>query len=291
MKLLELPIPRSMFKALPELVIKNIQLKQEADQIETLVIGHSQGGHGFDPLHFPNSFNLCTRSQDAKMSYEVYAKVGATLPQLKRVILFYSIISPGFLTEKVESERTIAVAFNEVFKLGAKFADDSLDLLATDVEGLFDNLNWNFEADGYSAHAGYVKNENGEYFDNTYWQRRRLPQLHAFNSLNDADHYLGKTIALAQERGHRIYFVVAPNRSDTVKGVPGTPAHLHRHLLDALTKFNLRAEDVYADLYCDTRFLDEYFADFTHLQMGAEGSELMTKSIRDMVERAESGPV
>ena len=291
MKILELPIPRSMLKALPELLIKNEQLKKSADEIEVLVIGHSQGGHGFDPQHFPHSFNLCSRSQDAKMSFELYEKVGADLPNLKRIVLFYSFISPGFLTEKVESERTIAVAFNEVYKLGCEFEDDALELLARDVEGLFDNMNWDHEADGYSAYSGYVQNMSSEYFDNTYWQRRRLPQLHAFNSLNVTDHYLGKTIALAQQRGHMIYCVVAPCRSDMVKGVPSPPAHLHRHLLDALPKFGLRAEEVYEDLYCDTRFLDEYFADFTHLQMGGKGPELLTKSVRDMVERAERGPV
>ena len=291
MKILDLPIPRSMAKAVPDLYIKNRMLRECAGGVETLIFGHSQGGHGFNPAYFPHSFNLCSRSQDAKMSYFLYKKFGATLPKLKRVVLFYSIISPGFLTEREKTERMVAVAFNAIYKLGMPFEDDYLDLLCADIEGLFDKVDWDYKADGYEASAGYVQDQNIEYFENTYWQRRRLPQLHAFNALDDVDHYLGKTIALAKERGHKIYFAVAPNRSDTLKGIPGTSAYLHRHLLDALPKFNLRAEDVFSDLYCDPRFPDEGFADFTHLILGSKGTELLTKTIREMVERAEGRPV
>lgn len=291
MKILDLPIPRSMVKALPDLLIKNRQIQQEAEGIETLAIGHSQGEHGFDPLHFPRSFNMCSRSQDAKMSYYLYKKFGATLPKLKRIVLFYSFIAPGFLTEREETERTVAVAFNAIYKLGMPLEDDSLELLAEDVDGMFDDVESDFTAEGYSAYSGYIRKEHSKSFDNLHWQRRRMPQLHAFNDLSDANAYLAKTIALAQERDHKIYFVVAPNRSDMMRGVLDTTEHLHRHLLDALRQFKLRAEDVYADLYTDPRFLDEYFGDFVHLLLGSKGSELVTKTVREMVERTEGTPV
>lgn len=282
-----LPIPRILHKALPELLIKRAMLESEAGDIETLVLGHSQGGHAFNPKYFPHSFNACSRSQDIKMSYQLYEKFGEALPRLKRVILFYSFIAPGFLAADIESERAIAAAFNEVYKLGYHFESDYLDLLANDFDGLFDNISIDHNEAGFYGEHGYVQNVDATYFENTYWQRRRLPQLYGFNLKDDAVMYLDKIISLAQKRGHEIYFVVAPNRSDTIAGILGDSNHLHRYLIDALSQFKMDRDAVYMDFYGSPEFSDAEFGDFTHLFPGSGAAELLTKRVREMVERNE----
>lgn len=291
MKILDLPIPRSMAKAVPELYIKNRNLCESSEGIQTLVLGHSQGDHGFDPEYFSRSFNLCSRSQDAKMSYYLYEKMGLYLPNLKRIVLFYSMISPGFLTEREKAERMVAVAFNAIYKLSMPFEDDYLNSLSMEVSALFDGVDWGYESDGFTASNGYVKNPNIDYFENLYWQRRRLPQLHGYNELSDATEYLDKMMLLAKERGHSVYFVVAPNRSDFLASTPGTSDYLHRHLLDALVKFELSKSAVYTDLYNSQDFSDSDFGDFVHLIPGGAGARRVTKSIHAMVERNEGVPL
>lgn len=283
----KLPIPHVMRKALPELLIKNIMLESEFDGIETLALGHSQGGHAFNPTYFPLSFNACSRSQDMKMSYQMYEKFGAKLPRLKRVILFYSFIAPGFLAENIETERAIAVAFNEVYKINHQFEDDYLDLLSNDIKDLFNEVSCNYHDLGYDGKSGYIYNADATYFENTYWQRRRLPQLYSFNLHDAALPYLNKIIALALERKHQIYFAVAPNRSDTIAGTPGASIYLHRHLIDALSHFKLQKENIFIDFYGSPYFQDQDFGDFTHLLLGGTGAELLTKEIHGMVERNE----
>ena len=51
---------------------KRTMLQKAKESIDTLVVGSSHGDFGFNPTYFPNSFNLCCRSQDLKHSYYLY---------------------------------------------------------------------------------------------------------------------------------------------------------------------------------------------------------------------------
>ena len=91
---------------IPKLALKRTSLSDEANNINTVVLGSSHGER-FIPDYFPNSFNLCTRSQDLKYSFLFYKYVTENYPHIKKFILFYSVFSPGSEIEKSPQEKEI----------------------------------------------------------------------------------------------------------------------------------------------------------------------------------------
>ena len=76
---------------------KFFQWQKNKNKTTTLIVGSSHGLYGYR-AEGPE-FNLCDVSQDLYYSYRLYA-LSCDFPQLKTVVLFYSVFSPGHVLEK-----------------------------------------------------------------------------------------------------------------------------------------------------------------------------------------------
>ena len=101
-----------------QLGAKRVMFEQASDTLETLVLGSSHGDHAFDPAYIPNAFNLCYGALDLKHSYYLYQRAIASCPNLKNIVLFYSVFSPGNMLERSPGEGDIGAVFSALFDLG-----------------------------------------------------------------------------------------------------------------------------------------------------------------------------
>jgi len=121
-----------------------------AGSLKTIVMGSSHGDYGFNPHYCELSFNLCCRSQDLKHSFHLYKHVNAIAPNLKNLVLFYSIFSPGNRMENSPGEKDICPAINEIFELGLDYQDEHLATLSDNIRGHL--VRFEFDVEG---HAGF----------------------------------------------------------------------------------------------------------------------------------------
>ncbi len=92
-----------------EALIKKKGLIHKSEKIETLAIGSSHCALGFNTCVFSNSYNLGNTNQDLFTSYAIFEKVLPHLPNLKNLILFYSVFSPGHELEKTSALKQQAI--------------------------------------------------------------------------------------------------------------------------------------------------------------------------------------
>ena len=102
-------------------------LECDYQNLDTIALGSSHGDHSFNPLYFPNSFNLCCSSQDLNHSFLLYEHIIKNYPNIKNLILYYSIFSSGWNMLKSDSEKYISVTLNELFALGIEYEDEELN--------------------------------------------------------------------------------------------------------------------------------------------------------------------
>lgn len=100
---------------------KFFQWKTNKDKIETLILGSSHGLYGYRAEG--SEFNLCDVSQDLYYSYHLYA-LSCDFPQLKNVVLFYSVFSPGHVLEKT-AENVKCLFYKELYHIPYPFLPDN----------------------------------------------------------------------------------------------------------------------------------------------------------------------
>ena len=90
-------------------MIKKKALECHLDKINILVLGSSHAKLGFDTRLVSNSFNLGTDNQDLYTSFTLLKNYLPKMLNLKTVVLFYSLFSPGFELNKTRSYRDICL--------------------------------------------------------------------------------------------------------------------------------------------------------------------------------------
>lgn len=94
--------------------IKKMALRKN---VKTLILGSSHGDYAWIPDK--DEFNFCLASQDLYYSYQLYHKYVKFLPNLKKIILFFSVFSPGFELDKCpEKER--CMVYDALFNIPPK---------------------------------------------------------------------------------------------------------------------------------------------------------------------------
>lgn len=260
---------------------KRKMLREMAGSIRTLVVGSSHGDFGFNPAYCPNSFNLCSRSQDLRHSFHLYRKVAEDAPELRHVVLFYSLFSPGNFMELSPSERDICPALNEMFGLGLHYADSYLAVLSEIIEGQLTDVS--IDLDG---HAGFFPTTDKHFFDESYGVRRRVAD-HLKLNRNDAAHvYLEQILMYASVMGHKVFIVVPPVRQDYKQACGLGFDALFKALLNSLHSAQKNHPGVMTHLinaYDDADFDDDLFGDFDHLRPTDAGPRLLATKISDAI--------
>ena len=142
---------------------KRKMLRGMQGSLKTIVMGSSHGDYGFDPGYCDSSFNLCCSSQDLKHSFHLYKHVTIIAPKLKKLVVFYSIFSPGNRMENSTSEKYICPAINELFEVELDYQDEHLATLSDNIRGHFEYFNFDIE-----GHAGFLPTTEKFFFPEDY---------------------------------------------------------------------------------------------------------------------------
>lgn len=253
---------------------KRTMLREEAHSLTTLVVGSSHGDFGFDPQYYRGSFNLCCRSQDLKHSYALYEKVSELAPNLKNIVVFYSIFSSGFSLEKSPSENDICPVINGIFSLGLEYDDLRLDALSEFARSQLGDLSIQLE-----GRSGFFPKSGKSFFPAEYGAERRASEHLKRNGHNEENFYLVRIMQLARRLGHNLCIVVPPVRSDYRKSVGMSFSEAFMGLMEVCEQFQSDWDFSLLNCFDDTGFLDEYFGDFDHLLPDGEGARLLTRGV------------
>jgi hypothetical protein len=255
----------------------------DKDMIETIAVGSSHGDCGFDPSFFEGSFNLCSSSQDLKRSFALYRHACETAGNLKRVVVFYPVFSPGFFLEKVRSEKEKCPGLNEIFSLGFSYDDPEIESLGKSIRGKLDGLTYDPEPGSCS---GFSPRQGKGQFPESYGAERRAVDHMKLNVSNEANVYLMEILLLAKQNGHDVHIVVPPVREDYKAGLAKSFNYLFRDIIDVVGVFSQISpfpKTEVVSYFDDADFRREHFMDFDHLAPTGDGTMLLSTKLRDHI--------
>ena len=252
-------------------MVKKKALEYHRDEINILVLGSSHAKLGFDTRVISNSFNLGTDDQDLYTSFILLQNYFSKMPNLKTIILFYSLFSPGFELGKTQSYRDICLhhyIFNVPYTSKCiprfrrayrhrlkKFNDDCID-----YKNFFGFLPVDKIDDQSSAAVKYrVAHHLRE-------NKRKLSQ-HV---------YLDKILELCENNHIELKIVIAPVRKDFIEELSKggySPIDLFRDVEMWSSKNKIRVKN-----YFNADFLNSDFKDCDHLN--ASGALKLTNLLK-----------
>lgn len=252
---------------------KFFQWKENQNEITTLIFGSSHGLYGY---HAEGSeFNLCDVSQDLYYSYHLYA-LSCDFPQLKTVIFFYSVFSPGHMLEKT-AENLKCLFYKELYHIPYRFLPDN----AFSIEKWqFDKFMRTFELSSDPS----KKNGNCEkytFFPATVSAEERVTGHLKNNKRKESqNNFISQAARLAAGKGHRFVIVIPPFRSDYCKCLPASEEMFSELLCIMKQEKNIEL----INFINDPDFTDTDFGDTDHLTL--DGALKLTKKIRDKLDNS-----
>ena len=92
-----------------EAYCKKQGLEANAEKIQILGLGSSFCARSFNTDLVPDAFNFGTTDQDLYTTHFLFKKYLPLMKNLKKVIFFYGVFSPGHELAKTHSEKTVAI--------------------------------------------------------------------------------------------------------------------------------------------------------------------------------------
>ena len=251
---------------------KHLAYQKHQDEITQLILGASTGRDGYWPEK-ASECNLCSSSQGLYQSYNLYKFCSKHSKNLKNVILFFGVFTPGFQLEKT-SEAYKSIIYKHLYNIPYAFR------LKREYRKFERKV------------KKYVKNNNIIIDDNYYGQSshdtfddsvdvKELVSKHMKNNLrqNNAMSYLDKTIKLCQQNKHNFIIVIPPYRSDYLEHL-GSEKVVFDRLYKTIDKYT----DVKVLSFLrDKRFKEKDFGDSRHLN--ETGAKKLTKYINEVIKQ------
>lgn len=229
------------------------------NETQTVVLGSSHALYGYKPER--TEFNFAEPSQDLYYSYKIYEKF-CDFKKIKRVILFYSVFSAGHILEKTRWVKLCAI-YKKVLGIPYRYDETELKKIEKKLHGRIyfmprktygDMDKYRFESHNAEERvAGHLKNN-----------RRQ----------NNQTEYVEKCAALARLKGHDLFVVIPPFRSDYTKLLPP-----FEEVFAPLLSLTQKDASIHLlDYFHDTDFADDDFGDTDHLNL--QGAKKLTQKIR-----------
>lgn len=253
---------------------KRNMLMRENGDLRMLVLGSSHGDYAFNPAFCPGSFNLCSRSQDFQYSLLMYEKWAPQCPQLKSVILFCSVFSPGFVLEKSPSQAPLAPLLNEVFTLGQRYEAGPLARIADAVRGQADNADFYLEGEN-----GFLPGFEKELLPDEYGADKRAYEHLKYNRRQGGLPYLAGIAQMSKNLGHSIHIALSPARPDYRKALRLNANDLFESTFKTLRDLNMDSSAHVLNFFDSPLFSDADYGDFDHLHPLGAGVEKLSKEI------------
>lgn len=266
---------------LEELLLKVRSFRKACHKTTTVALGSSHGGYGFDPHLIPGSFNFCTVSQDLKHSSLLYKWI-INFSDIKTLILFYSIFSPGFSLEE-SSAKLRCVAYKKIFDFDVVY-DDEIESHIRQLNP--EALRYNLEKE---PELGFFRSNDCFFYkdDQGIEQRASVHVKHAMR--NSEPVFLKEVLSIAQSLSHEVVIVVPPARSDYHDFCKETFDTVYKNLIVETKEYSSNCTVL--NLFNSSDFLDSYFGDGDHLLPEGPGTELVTCKIRDVLHIPEAQKV
>lgn len=269
---------------------KRAMFEQACDTLETIVLGSSHGDYAFDPAFVPNAFNLCYGSLDLKHCYWLYQRAITASPNLKNLVLFYSVFSPGSMLERTE-EADIGPVFSALFDLDVEYQSERLTQLAEALtlqlqKGMAATLIE--EAAKLDGYAGFMPSYKGA-VEASEFQSRLLSHI-KHNYESGADYYLLKILGLANRLGHGVTIVIPPVTSTYRNALNTRSSTLFRELIEVMDLFPWTQPIKVINAYDDETYEDSFFVDADHLDARGEGTRKLSRAIAEMVLEGQAVP-
>ena len=264
-------IPPTPFSVVLE---KKRLLSGMRDTVETLVLGSSHGDFDFHAAG--NEFNFCISSQDLYTSYEIYKKY-ADLKNLKTVILFYSVFSPGF-DQEMTNDREAPVIYKTLLDIPYRHpernnyekTEKAFLKYARSDKYYYDHM----DARGNFDHSSFISSDIASDVE-----KRVIGHLKNNARENRQTKYVAEMRKLAEERGHTFAVVIPPARSDYMQRMPPR---------ETVFKDLFALKDVRVlDYFGSPDFSDDDFGDMDHLNL--QGALKLSGFIRDALASYENG--
>jgi hypothetical protein len=269
-------------ESLKVLAAKQAAFLAEAGSLTTLVIGSSHGDYAFDPGRFPGAFNFCCGSQDLKHDAVLYDYCANRAPNLRDVIVFYSVFSTGFLLEK-SSEAARCAVYKALFAPGFPYASEDINTTFAEVQEALPGYALDMAAAG---DAGFIRSDDRFFFPEGYGAARRAADHMKHNARGGADIYLVKILDMAEQLGHRVTVILPPVRDDYRRELNATTEQLFWSIVELKTHF--RYEFGVVNLFDDPEFDWHHFGDFDHLRAGGPGPEILTDRLSHALRAADA---
>lgn len=246
-----------------EVKTKKSDLYCDPSNVEDLFIGSSHIDHGIIPHYFsPNAFNLGSNSQDLKSSFYIYKAVSKACPNLKNIILGYSVFSPGFDVSKTSRDYIFDI-------LNYHFSFTDQDLINRNYLSRF--RSWErIPVKDETDRNGYLnptplKPNNVEKRVNTHLRENQRDTLQ--------NGYVKKLSIETTKNNHNFYIVLMPARREYSDLLPETE-DLFQNLFEIANDLGIPI----INFWKDNGFNDSDFSDFDHLNK--IGAEKLTSKIR-----------
>ncbi len=246
-----------------------------ADTLTTLAIGSSHGDYAFDPALCPGAFNFCGSSQDLKHSALLYRYCAKHARGLKRIVLFYSVFSPGFMLEKT-ADRPRCAVYKHLFAPNTPYANAEINEIYAEIAGRAVQAS----ADrGDFADAGFQRSNDRHFFPPVpqYGPEVRTADHLKHNARGDSDIYLVKILDMARSLGHRVTVVLSPARSDYKACIRESSDQLFRGIVELKNHFDY--DFGFINFFDDTEVLDAHFGDCDHLLPEGLGARIVSARI------------
>lgn len=237
---------------------KKRAIEKHASEIEILSLGSSHGQAAFNTSIIPNSFNLSIASQDMYQSFMLCKKYIDTLPNLKTVVLFFSVFSSG-----AEMQKTINAPLCQYYK------------------NVFDiDFKYPWKEKYYGELIDYMK-KNSPNISEDYmgWSpcvgvfneviAKRDVEAHVKHALrkNQQELYVREIYNLCHSRNVKLLVVIPPHSPN-----------YHQYLAEICSKFSVSEKELFSPLYSiaekdiqvldhfsDVNFTNDDFWDWEHL--------------------------
>lgn len=272
----ELNLSATLRQELLDLTAKRTSLVQHLDSLQVLAIGSSHGDFGFNPAFVPESFNLCSPSQDLRHSYLLYDKVAGMNPAIRDIVLFYSAFSSGYLLEKT-SEKEKCAALKELFLLDSDYDDPVIIAAHRSIAGRLGEMRLE------RGYRGFIRTNGGPFFGEDYGADRRAGTHMKHHDRRAEDLHLVRLILAAQARGQRVTIVIPPARSDYKAALQRLSTNVFRSLYE-IAGFGYREPVRILDCFDDFSFTDEWFGDYDHLLPEGPGCAMLSTRIRNVLQ-------
>lgn len=244
------------------------EFEDTKDSVKTLILGSSHGAYGY--IAKGDEYNLSLSSQDLYYAYKLYEKY-SNLPNLKNIVLFYSVFTNGFVLDKT-SEKQRALAYKKLF--GIPILHECLYLKLR---------NYSFAHYLNKVKKRPISHNNGNLEDYKFFVSPEItPELranqHLKNNLREEKQniWLEKLINLAEEKNQNVYIVLSPATKEYKACLPNSS-----ELFKDLYNVNGLEKATLINLYDSEMFDSEDFGDLDHLN--SKGAEKLSNYVRNLI--------